>query len=371
VAAGRRLRRAPHVVMYWQRGRLVAHNYARGARALASPMLCSLLDYCDRWRTPGEIATAIDPAGRAPVDALLARLLEQGFLEQQGRPDPRTRAMSSLDPWNPAAGFFHTATKNVHFWSPIEAAARTDAAGRMPPAAKRYRGVPIVRLPAPRHGVFADVLTRRRTWRRFGTSPITIEEVATVLGLAAGVQQWVSTTAGDLPLKTSPSGGARHPIEAYVMARDVRGLDPGVYHYAAGRHAFERLGPAVPPRRLASYYPRSPYFAKAPVQVFLTAVFHRQVWRYPYARAYRAALAESGHVCQTLCLTATWLGLAPFCLMGLADSLIEADLGLDGISESVLYAAGFGRPPARVDWAPLAPGTRGRLAARPNPAMGS
>jgi hypothetical protein len=41
----------------------------------------------------------------------------------------------------------------------------------------------------------------------------------------------------------------------------------------------------------------------------------------------------------------------------LADSLVERDLGIDGIRESVLYAAGVGRPPAGSVWAPLPRGT--------------
>ncbi len=95
----------------------------------------------------------------------------------------------------------------------------------------------------------------------------------------------------------------------------------------------------------------------------MTAVFARQLWRYPYARAYRAALAEAGHICQTFCLTATWMGLAPFCLMGLADTRIEQDLGIDGITESVLYAAGVGHRPKGTAWAPL---VRRSLKARAN-----
>jgi hypothetical protein len=38
------------------------------------------------------------------------------------------------------------------------------------------------------------------------------------------------------------------------------------------------------------------------------------------------------------------MGLAPFCTAALKDSLIEKDLGIDGISESVLYVAGVGVP---------------------------
>ena len=90
------------------------------------------------------------------------------------------------------------------------------------------------------------------------------------------------------------------------------------------------------------------------------------MWRYPYARAYRASLVEAGHVCQTFCLAATSLGLASFAVMGLADSVIERDLGIDGFGESILYAAGVGRPPAGTAWAPL---PRGQLRVRDNPRL--
>ena len=50
--------------------------------------------------------------------------------------------------------------------------------------------------------------------------------------------------------------------------------------------------------------------------------------------------------------------------MALADSVIEQDLGIDGISESVLYAAGVGRPPRGTTWAPLAKGTESEIAAQ-------
>ena len=99
--------------------------------------------------------------------------------------------------------------------------------------------------------------------------------------------------------------------------------------------------------------------------VFFTSVFARILWRYPYARAYRAALIEAGHVCQSFLLVATSLGLAPFSVMALADSVIEDDLGIDGIQESVLYAAGIGRPPRGVAWAPLAKGRAPRVRRNP------
>jgi SagB-type dehydrogenase family enzyme len=148
---------------------------------------------------------------------------------------------------------------------------------------------------------------------------------------------------GRAPLKTSPSGGARHSIEAYVMVRNVAGITPGLYHYDAVAHGLGRLRGGRPPA--ARFLPRQPWFAGAAAIVFLAAAFPRVQWRYDNARAYRVVLAEAGHLCQTFCLTATWLGLAPFCSMALADTAIEESLGLDGVTESVLYAAGVGRRP--------------------------
>jgi len=97
-------------------------------------------------------------------------------------------------------------------------------------------------------------------------------------------------------------------------------------------------------------------------------VFPRVQWRYPFARAYRTVIAEAGHHCQNVCLVSTWLGLAPFCTMALADSRIEKDLGIDGLTESVIYAAGVGPRPKSVAWAPW-PGTSktpARAANRPD-----
>jgi SagB-type dehydrogenase family enzyme len=86
--------------------------------------------------------------------------------------------------------------------------------------------------------------------------------------------------------------------------------------------------------------------------MFMTAVFQRNQWKYRDSAAYRTVILDAGHMCQTFCLTATWLGLAPFCTMALADSKVEKDLGLDGISESAIYAAGVGTRPLKKDWAP-------------------
>ena len=335
-------------------------NYATGVKANLPPKACELLNVCDDW-TPLEALADAGFVSRATFGATIDRMVTLTLLERSDLPrDPRAEAMDTLGPWNPQAGFFHATTRDVRFASPRVAAryTRTKLKHSPPPAAtKRYRNVEAIDLRPPQpDDQFAAVLRARRTWRRYSSLPVTLEEIGTVLALTSGIQRWVKGDGIEIPLKTSPSGGARHALECYVVARAVRGLKGGIYHYAPDRHALMRIGGPVRPSRMRAYVPGSGYFAKASAMVFYTAIFERILWRYPYPRAYRAALIEAGHVCQTFCLTATRLGLAPFSVLALADSLIEQDLGIDGIKESVLYAAGVGRPPRGTTWAPVARG---------------
>jgi SagB-type dehydrogenase family enzyme len=136
--------------------------------------------------------------------------------------------------------------------------------------------------------------------------------------------------------------------------RRVEKTPSGLYHYDPDRHRLELLSRADA-SKLQSYLPGQPWYAKASMLVLLTAVFSRTQWQYPYPRSYRAVLLEAGHFCQTFCLVATWLGLAPFCTDALADSVIERDLEIDGVREAVLYAAGVGSRPA-MSWAPFGDG---------------
>jgi SagB-type dehydrogenase family enzyme len=355
-------------VAYWRSGSLRLVNYATRETSEANPLVCELLDFCGEWRTLSEIEHGLSAAPSPLMRVLVERLVSLSLLLRSDRPvDSRVVAMDALAPWNPEVGFFHGATKDVPFWSPGEArrhARNSVDRSPMPRPVKRYPRAKTVTLPPlPPSTPFTDVLIARRTSRRYSSVPVTLAELSTILAFSVGVQQWATSESGEVPLKTSPSGGARHPIECYVVARRVAGLKPGIFHYRADRHVLERIGGAVPLDRMRAYVPHSGYFANGSAMVFFTAVFERQLWRYPYSRAYRAALIEAGHVCQTFLLMATSLGLAPYCVMGLADTLVERDLGIDGITESVLYCAGVGRPPRGTLWASL---TRGTLPTRPN-----
>jgi SagB-type dehydrogenase family enzyme len=180
------------------------------------------------------------------------------------------------------------------------------------------------------------------------------------------VQQWATLRGqGELPMKTSPSGGSRHPLELYVCARRVDGLAPGIYHYASDDHCLELITRHKRPARVQRYLPTQFYYEGAAALLFFTAMFDRYQWKYETARAYRAVFIEAGHQCQTFCLMATDLGLAPFCSMALADREIETDLRIDGVSEAAVYAAGVGVRPGNTA-SPSRPAGYPPLPVRPN-----
>lgn len=346
-----RFRRSPYLVSYWRGQWFFVYNYATHRELLLPWATADVLNFFDDWRTLDELAAKtglpITAAGRT-----VAELIDAGLLNRPGRrPSSKQSALERWNSWNPSAGFFHSATRDVFFVDPVEGNQRLREKATtvsVPARVKRYpraRARDLPRVPAASE--FPRVLLARRTWRQFSKRPLPLNALSTLLGLTGGIQHWATAEGqADLPLKTSPSGGARHPIELYVWARRVEGLTPGLYHYAPDRHRLELLKAQRQQPSIRRYLPGQFWYEGAAALVFFTAVYERYLWKYSYPRAYRAVLIEAGHQCQTFCLVATWLGLAPFCSMALADSEIEADLGLDGISEAVLYAAGVGvRPP--------------------------
>jgi SagB-type dehydrogenase family enzyme len=336
---------------------MVFENFATGTRIAAAPLTCQILSFFHRWRSEDALFREMKGYTAASLHKALLTLVKYSFLQRSDqKQNSAERAMQTWESWNPAAGFFHFSTKNFPYsadLAPLDRSLRQFALKHpLPPPVKRNPGAFHVALPsAETDGEFAGVLLARRTWRRFSNRPLELSTLGTLLGLTWGVQRWISIPGiGKLALKTSPSGGALHPNEVYVVARRVQGLAPGLYHYEADRHQLALLRRGATSRQMSAYLAGQWWFGSAAALVIMTAVFRRTQWKYQFPRAYRTVLAEAGHFCQTFCLVAVSLGLAPFCSMALSESRIEKDLKIDGVTEGVVYAAGVGHPPPGQDW---------------------
>ena len=181
--------------------------------------------------------------------------------------------------------------------SPLDWDAELRSKAQRYPQPLPTKTMPGMRIDLPEatiNGSLGDALTSRRTWRRFSSRPVPLTDLATLLRVTWGVQRWgVVKGQGRIALKTSPSGGARHSLEAYVVARNVAGLPPGMYHYDAATHELVHLGEGIPQERLCHVLASQRWFLGAGAFVVMSAVFERAMWRYPSSRVYRAILAEA------------------------------------------------------------------------------
>jgi SagB-type dehydrogenase family enzyme len=334
---------------YWDKGKLRIVNYLTGGVFAANPILLEVIRFFFSPNTIREAMLEFDAYSPKSVGEVILELMRAGLLLECGSPEAARddRLDSSWQPWLPAGGY-HFLTKDAPYLKgglSFAQKRRTPPRTPQPLKFKTIEGAERIALPPSdsKKDSFFQTLHARRTRRAFSPAPASLASISELLQTTWGVQGFIKTKAfGSLPLKTSPSGGARHPIEVYVMALRVKGLDPGLYHYDARGHALERISSVATARKARAYCADQPYAGRAAALFIMTAIFARSMWKYRHPRAYRVVLLDAGHLGQTFCLTATRLGLAPFSTAALKDTLIERDLGIDGISESVIYVTGCG-----------------------------
>jgi len=346
-----RLRRTSSLFACWRDNRLVFHNFARRLKVSGKPITCEVLDFFGKWRTPGEAIAHFQNYSERSVRGTVSQLVTQGLLVSEGSPEAAQdrRIERDWSPWLPE-GSFHFATKDPRYVRDDWSMARLKSALPKTPQPKIFKTMKGSKKKLPARtfpdSEFIRVLMARKTYRQFSRQGLTLESISQLLSLVWSPTGYLHTSLfGRLLHKTSPSGGARHPGEVYLMALRINGLRPGLYHYHPGRHHLVRIGGNATRAKAWQYCAYQGYTKNAAALFLMTAMFPRTMWKYRHPRAYRVVLLDAGHLCQTFYLVATWLGLAPFCTAALKDTLIEKDLGIDGISESILYVTGVGLPP--------------------------
>jgi len=147
------------------------------------------------------------------------------------------------------------------------------------------------------------------------------------------------TDAAPLLLRSSPSGGARHPSEGYVVVRDLAGVEAGWYHVTMRPFGLRRLdGMPIDDAALRPLFPeamgRCPFDPR--VLIVITSVFERNMYRYREPRTFRTVHMDAGHLAATACIAARSLGLC-WAMFPCDDGrAIEDVLGIDGMREGYM-----------------------------------
>jgi SagB-type dehydrogenase family enzyme len=140
--------------------------------------------------------------------------------------------------------------------------------------------------------------------------------------------------------RDAASTGALYQTEVYVVAGEVDGLEPGLYHFGPGDFALRRLR-AGDVRGALAEAAVDPALARRPATLVLTAIYWRNTWKYQ-ARGYRHLFWDSGTMLANALAVGDALGLAPRVVTGFVDARVNHLLGLDVAREAALELVPLG-----------------------------
>ena len=208
---------------------------------------------------------------------------------------------------------------------------------------KRYGRFPQIALPSPRPITvgFSQLVLQRESSRVYAPRALSLHAVSDFFYWSAGRLEKQNDAIGTKEQRVHPSGGGKYPIEFYVLVLRDGDIERGVYHYRVETHVLERLISVDIDTILRRLAPHDDFAREAGAVVLFSFVKNRSFGKYSDL-AYKLAFIEAEHVGQNMYLVASALGLA-CCGMGTNDGTIyDAELGLDGIQESVFYGLALG-----------------------------
>ena len=187
-----------------------------------------------------------------------------------------------------------------------------------------------VALPAPSRdtpdGVSVEAaLAARRSHRAYQSTPLILSEAGQLLWAAQGVSYQENR-------RTAPSAGALYPLEVYLVAGSVQGLDPGVYHYKPEEHTLTRMLVGDKRGALSQASLDQDVLRDAPAIIALAAVFERTTVKYG-ERGLQYVHNEVGAAAQNVYLQAEALGLGTVFVGAFHDDPVREVLQLPAPQE--------------------------------------
>lgn len=215
-----------------------------------------------------------------------------------------------------------------------------------PPLEKPWNGGELISLPVADERIMKErdifkILKNRRSQRKYLSKPLNLQELSFILWATQGVDD----IKGDnyATLRPTPSGGARHPFETYIVINNVEGLKPGLYRYLALTHQIGFISTIEASEEVVTEATLDQRFVgRAPVVLFWSCIPYRSEWRYDIA-AHKTILLDAGHLCQNLYIACEALGLGTCAIAAYDQKLADQICKLDGSDEFIVYIAPVGK----------------------------
>lgn len=331
---------------------LTGYNYLQNKRFACQADIISLLQAVVDWHSVEAICKLLSAEDEALLTQQLAGLSSAGVLLLHGS-DEATREQAHFDVWkwgSPAA-LYHHAVQDRPVMPVDQALAlqreRVGSVEQPDPYFVPHKDADKVELSRDwgfGSATLCAAMEGRRTVREPLQKPVPLAVLSDCLKAGFGINGYTDNEAGvRLPFSYTPSGGARNPYDAFVFARDVEGLEPGIYQYAPLAQSLVRLGPCE--SGFSEILGGQDWPDLMPCMIILRADFERSMWKYHDANAYRVALIEAGHIGQNVMLAASAHGLSACPSAALSHSLLAKELGhTDDPAKAAIYALTLGFP---------------------------
>ncbi len=181
-----------------------------------------------------------------------------------------------------------------------------------------------MKLPKPKSTSSTSVeqaLSDRRSARDYSGDSLTLEEISQLLWAVQGVtSEWGGRTA--------PSAGALYPLEIYLAAGKVKGLDTGLYHYDPGKHVVTPKKKGDLRLKLTEASLHQEEIKRAPATIIISAVYKRTMVKYG-ERGVRYVHMEVGSAGENIYLQAESLGLGTVFIGAFDDDQVKETLGIE------------------------------------------
>ena len=173
-------------------------------------------------------------------------------------------------------------------------------------------------------------------------TPVDLERITRLLFCAGGLTRSLRVGSEAHHFRAAPSAGALYPIEIYLAAGEVEGLEAGLYHFSPADLRLRGLRRGDWRPLIANSAAMRPSILEARAVFVMSSIFWRSAWKYR-ARAYRYCLWDAGTMMANLLAAANAEGLEAELVTAFADAQVEALIGADGEHEGLMCIVGIGR----------------------------
>ncbi len=346
--SAKNIRRASSLVCYWDSSGFTVENYLTRTKSEINPFILNALNFLEDWC---DIDVALKKVGLGLQSlGLFEKLISQDILVVQGsKLDVLDRAVSCTWRWDIRAQYFHFGCKDAIFNADLEEQrCEVEKYSSLNPAPSPFKNYSNDYLSLT--GEFRrdydgvkNALISRRTCRSFKDQPISFDQFSNLLLWTWGKTEINDSNPNDLTLlKTSPSGGARHPIEVYPVVLNIDNLKSGLYHYSVEKHSISMLKSGQFNESIVQICGGHEWLKNTAAVFLMTAVIDRSSWKYSHPHAYKVIYLDAGHLGQTFQLLSTEVGLQSFVTAAINSEIAENFLDIDGIEEFAVYSCAIG-----------------------------